>query len=170
MTLTALADARPVYQIQELKFISLSRPPWWQPILFGYNRCKNLPFLVHIPKSSVTCSCEATECHYTWHPPLLLQQEYKSTSELDFARAESWKNKQTGKVPLTRCIPIPGFSLAQAASRSHWQSSRVKGMAQAAQSLLPSWGMFAMSPEMMHTPRLLHGSAPELFDPRWLWP
>lgn len=29
----------------------------------------------------------------------------------------------------------------------------MKGTAQAAQSLLPSWGMFAMSPEMMHPPK-----------------
>lgn len=57
--------------------------------------------------------------------------------------------------------------MAQVASRSHWQSSMVKDMAQAAQSLVPSWDMFAVSPAMLHPPEAAPWPCSRAVSPGW---
>lgn len=149
-----------------VKINSQSKPPWWQPIPLGYNKtyvvfwCKPQKVLQLAPVRLQSANKLGTHlCYCSRNTNPLLSQT------LPEQRAGK-TNKQTGKVPLTHCIPtFPGFSVAQAASRSHWQSSTVK-----AQSLPPSWGTFAASPAVMQPPRLLRASAAELFHPRWLWP
>lgn len=80
--------------------------------------------------------------------------EIQITSELDFARAESWKNKQTGEVPLTHCIPVswlqPGrdrrqVSVAEQHSERHGPGSPKSF------PFLGIWGLcLQLSPKMLH--------------------
>lgn len=113
-----------------------------------------LYFGAHPKKSSITCSCESTVCQYIWQPPLPLQQKYKSTSELDFARAESWKNKQTGKAPLTRCIPVswlqPGTDRRQVSATEQCGEQHGPSSPESF-PLLGIWGLcLQLSPKMLH--------------------
>lgn len=43
----------------------------------------------------------------------------------------------------------------------------MKGMAQAAQSLVPSWGMFAVSPAMLHPPEAAPWPCSRAVSPGW---
>lgn len=143
-TLTALADASLLHQIQELK-IHFSRG---QATLVSNHpiRIPKRPktfhcFFAHIPKSTVTCSWEAAACQKIWLLPLLLQQKYKSSSELDLPEQRAGKINKQEKCLLLTAFLFLGFSLAWTTGSSWWQSSVVSSLAWAPQCPSPSCGL-----------------------------